>query len=62
MNLYVYHVVTEKPMIIGQKFVFDDNNHNGVYNRVITCKKIIDRVLKRQGSIGVWILKMTILL
>lgn len=38
----VYHVVTEKPMQIGQKIIFDGNHHNGVYHRVMTCKKIID--------------------
>lgn len=40
--IYVYHVVTEKPMILGQKILFNENNHNGVYNRVLTFKRIID--------------------
>lgn len=40
--IYVYHVVTEKPMRIGQKILFDENNHNGVNNRVMTFKEIID--------------------
>lgn len=39
---YVYHVVTEKPMSLGKKILFDENNHNGVYNRVMTFKRIID--------------------
>ena len=33
-EFYAYHVVTEKPMRIGQHIVFDENNHNGVYKRV----------------------------
>ncbi|MDE5605400.1 MAG: DUF2441 domain-containing protein [Eubacterium sp.] len=33
-EIYAYHVVTEKPMRIGQNIVFDENNHNGVYKRV----------------------------
>ena len=41
-EIYVYHVVTEKPMILGQKIVFNEKHHNGVYNRVMTCKKILD--------------------
>lgn len=30
---YFYHVVTEKPMKLGQVIVFNENNHNGVYER-----------------------------
>lgn len=33
-DLIVYHVVTEKPMHIGQHIVFDENHHNGVWQRV----------------------------
>lgn len=40
--IYVYHVVTEKPMMLGQKILFDENNYNGVYNRVMTFKRIVD--------------------
>ncbi len=31
---FVYHVVTEKPMYIGQRIIFDENHHNGVWQRV----------------------------
>ena len=30
---YFYHVVTEKPMKLGQVIIFDEDNHNGVYER-----------------------------
>ena len=33
-DLIVYHVVTEKPMHIGQHIIFDENHHNGVWQRV----------------------------
>ena len=33
-EFYAYHVVTEQPMRIGQHIVFDENNHNGVFQRV----------------------------
>ena len=39
---YVYHTVTERPMFLGQTIIFDDEHHNGVYNRVMTCKRILD--------------------
>lgn len=34
MEKYFYHVVTEKPMYVGQHIVFDENHHNGVWQRV----------------------------
>lgn len=37
---YVYHVVTERPMILGQSIVFDENNHNGVYSRIMAFKRL----------------------
>lgn len=33
-NLFAYHVVTEKPMYLGQHIIFDENHHNGVWQRV----------------------------
>lgn len=27
---YVYHVVTDKPMEVGQQIVFDEHHHSGV--------------------------------
>lgn len=39
---YVYHAVTERPMWLGQKILFDENNYNGVYHRVMTFKQIMD--------------------
>ena len=32
--MYVYHVVTDRPMYVGQQIVFDEKNHSGVYHRV----------------------------
>lgn len=34
MEKYFYHVVTEKPMYVDQHIVFDENHHNGVWQRV----------------------------
>ncbi len=33
-ELTAYHVVTEKPMFLGQHIIFDENHHNGVWKRV----------------------------
>lgn len=42
-NIY-YHVVTEKPLMLNQVIIFDDNNHSGVYDRVYSIKDIIEDI------------------
>ena len=32
MSKIYYHVVTDKPMEVGQELIFDANHHSGVYN------------------------------
>ena len=36
--MYAYHVVTDRPLKVGQQLIFDEAHHNGVYQRV--CEKI----------------------
>ena len=38
---YAYHVVTERPMYLGQHIVFDENNRSGVYQRVMARLDIV---------------------
>lgn len=63
MEKYFYHVVTEKPMYVGQHIVFDENHHNGVWQRVnekidIVCdiynnpKKYKDIELEHHASVA----------
>lgn len=33
-----YHVVTDRPMNVGQRIIFDENHHSGVYARVMAIK------------------------
>lgn len=33
--MYAYHVVTDRPMKVGQEILFDETHHSGVYQRVI---------------------------
>lgn len=40
----VYHVVTDRNMRVGQKIVFDDNNHSGVYQRVISKLDVVNKI------------------
>ena len=39
-EFYVYHVVTEQPMELGQIIIFDKNNSSGVKKRVKDREKI----------------------
>ena len=41
MNKTYYHVVTERPMTLGQEIIFDENHHSGVYERVYN---LLDKV------------------
>ena len=34
-----YHVVTDRPMTVGQHIIFDENHHSGVYSRVMALKE-----------------------
>lgn len=43
---YAYHVVTEKPMYLGQHIVFDDKHHSGVYKRVMDKLDIVKDIYK----------------
>ncbi len=43
-ELFAYHVVTEKPMHIGQNIVFDNNHHNGVWQRVNEKLDIVNEI------------------
>ncbi len=39
-----YHVVTEKPMYIGQHILFDDTHHSGVYTRVMDRVEMVNKI------------------
>lgn len=41
----VYHVVTDRPMNVGQKIIFDENNHSGVYERVINKIDMVNEII-----------------
>ena len=42
MNKTYYHVVTERPMTLGQEIIFDENHHSGVYERVYNLLDKVD--------------------
>ena len=45
-EFYAYHVVTDRPMEVGQKIIFDENNHSGVYKRVMEKLPIVEQIYK----------------
>lgn len=44
-NIY-YHVVTERPISVGQEIIFDSNHHSGMYDRVYIFKDIVKEIYK----------------
>ncbi len=43
---YGYHVVTERPMSLGQHIIFDENHRSGVYQRVMAKQNIVNDIYK----------------
>lgn len=41
---YGYHVVTERPMCLGQQIMFDESHHSGVYERVEARKELVEDI------------------
>lgn len=41
---YAYHTVTDTPMYVGQKIVFDKTHHNGVYKRVYEKLDMVNEI------------------
>jgi hypothetical protein len=48
MKKTFYHVVTERPMSLGQEIIFDENNHSGVYERIYKEKEKIDKIYNKE--------------
>ena len=46
MKKVYYHVVTERPMKLGQEIIFDENHHSGVYDRVYAFKDKVEEIYK----------------
>lgn len=45
-EIYAYHVVTDRPMEIGQHIIFNENNHSGVYSRVMGKLPVVEDIYK----------------
>lgn len=42
--MFAYHVVTERPMVLGQQIIFDETHHSGVYQRVMAKLDLVQDV------------------
>ena len=40
-EFYAYHAVTERPMALGQRIVFDGEHVSGVYGRVMEKRPLV---------------------
>ncbi len=43
-ELYAYHVVTDRPMQLGQHIIFDEAHHSGVYQRVMEKLDVVNDI------------------
>lgn len=46
MKKIYYHVVTERPIQLGQEVIFDYNNHSCLYDRVYAFKDKVEEIYK----------------
>ena len=51
--MYAYHVVTERPMQLGQKLIFNETHHNGVYSRVYEKMNIVNDIYANPNKYNV---------
>jgi len=42
--MFVYHVVTERPMFVGQQIIFDETHHSGVRRRVYEKYDLVSNI------------------
>ena len=42
--MFAYHVVTDRPMYVGQQIVFDETHHSGVYQRAYDKIDIVNDI------------------
>ena len=45
-----FHVVTDRPMYVGQHIIFDDTHHSGVYTRVMEKKELVEDIYANPDS------------
>lgn len=51
--MIAYHVVTDRPMHVGQQIIFDENHHSGVYQRVHEKIDIINDIYANPSKYAV---------
>ena len=44
IEVFAYHVVTDRPMYVGQQIMFDEEHHSGVYQRVYDKIDIVNDI------------------
>ncbi|MBR4889423.1 MAG: DUF2441 domain-containing protein [Clostridia bacterium] len=42
--MIAYHVVTDRPMQVGQQILFDEHHHSGVYQRVLEKAEAVNEI------------------
>lgn len=55
--MFAYHVVTDRPMYVGQRIMFDEEHHSGVYQRVYDKIDIVNDIYANPAKYDVEILE-----
>lgn len=55
--MIAYHVVTERPMYVGQQITFDEKHHSGVYQRVYDKIDIVNDIYANPNKYNAEILE-----
>ena len=42
--MFAYHVITDRPIQLGEQIIFDETHHNGVYKRVYDKIEIVNDI------------------
>lgn len=51
--MFAYHVVTDRPMYVGQQIIFDEEHHSGVYQRVYDKLDIVNDIYENPSKYDV---------
>lgn len=51
--MYAYHVVTNKPMYVGQQIIFDEEHSSGVFQRVRDKLDIVNDIYSNPSKYDV---------
>lgn len=56
-KMYAYHVVTDRPMYVGQQIIFDETHHSGLFQRVYEKLDMVNEIYSNPSAYDAKILE-----